>query len=373
VSSLDPGQGASPQSLVDKRAGHCRREFRELVSGIDALYLSGKVPLRSEDISELARFREDAIESHEPVLVMLGGEEFGLRPGSLNRYRFRLSHQNGEIGITTSEHLPQLRIQPRAHFLHAIGPAAAVEWFTAKCEAAFGPVVWSVSRLDLFADVQGWSFEGNDRDRFKCRARSTTLREIAGDFSGFNLGMRDTGTVMARIYDKTAEIKAKGGDQWFDIWGPRLDRDQPVIRIEFEVGRQGLAEFEITTVEEALSRAGGLWAALTQEWLTYRDRTSDATQSRWPVSDFWLFVQRAELRGNAIGLHRTRARRGAGEIRLLIPAFVGYLAGIARHFDVDTLDEALGVARAVVHEDEARRDVLFEHRLEIVRNQARFG
>lgn len=347
--------------------------LRELISGIDALYLSGRVPLDPGYLAELERRREEARESEGPVEVLLGDDPFGLKPGPLGSYRFRLSHVNGEIGITASKKLPQLRIQPRAHLLHALGPELAVEWFTSRCEAAFGPVEWSVNRLDLFADVQGWNFEGNDRDRFKCRSKNLTLREEAGRFTGFEFGKRKTGTVMARIYDKTVEIEVKGTDHWFDIWGTAFDGDLPVIRIEFELGRQGLHDFGIATVDQALCGAGGLWAALTEKWLTYRVRTGDATEARWPVSDEWVFVQGALLRGSAIGMERMGARRTAVHVRRLVPGFVGYFANIAQHFEVNTLDEALGVARAIVREDEERRDVLFEHRLEIGRNRARFG
>jgi hypothetical protein len=345
----------------------------ELASGIDALYLSGKVPLSTADLEELERHREDALEAQEPIAVRLGGEEFGLKPGPLNRYRFRLTHQYGEIGITTSEHMPQLRIQPRAQLLHGLGPTMALEWFTSRCEEAFGAVQWSANRMDVFCDVQGWEVEGNDRDRFKCKANQRILHENGTQFTGFQFGKRSTGTVSARIYDKTVQIEATGTDYWFDIWGDEFNRDLPVFRIEFEVGRQGLGEFGIMSPEEAIGSAGGLWAALTEDWLSYRDRTGDMTGSRWPVAEEWRSIQGAQLRGGALGLDRIRARRGAGKVRRLVPPFVGYMARLAQHFDVTTLDEALGVARSIIREDEDRRDVLFEHRVEILRNQDRFG
>lgn len=222
--------------------------------------------------------------------------------------------------------MPQLRVQPRAKLLHGLGPYEAVQWFTSRCEAAFGDVEWSVNRLDLFCDVQGWLIDGSDRDRFKCRGRQRALYENGGEFTGVQFGQRSTGTVSARIYDKTAEIEIKGTDYWFDVWGNEMDPELPVLQVEFEIRRRGLKQYSVTTPGEAFASCGGLWKSLSEEWLTFRDRTEDSTEARWPLSPVWRFVQGAELRGSAVGLDRIRAQQATGSVRVLVPAFVGYLA-----------------------------------------------
>ncbi|MDQ2729742.1 MAG: hypothetical protein M3Y91_18200 [Actinomycetota bacterium] len=71
----------------------------ELASGIDALYLSGRGQLR-------------------PGLTV--------RPHGWGRYRYCIDHWTARIGLTTSSHLPPVRIQPRSEYLHGIGPTKAV-------------------------------------------------------------------------------------------------------------------------------------------------------------------------------------------------------------------------------------------------------
>jgi hypothetical protein len=224
-------------------------------------------------------------------------------------------------------------------------------------------VAWSVSRLDLFCDVQGWQLDGNERDRFVCRAQRRDTHEENEELTGFEFGRRTTGTLAARIYDKTLQVATKGIDYWPAIWGPDFDPDCPVLRVEFEIGRQGLGEFGITTPSQALERAPGVWAAATEEWLTYRERTGDTTKSRWPVAAEWRTIQQAQLRGAALGLERVRAGRGAGRLRVIVPALVGYLARMAQLVGVENLDEALGALRALVLDDEQRRGVLFADRV----------
>jgi hypothetical protein len=227
--------------------------------------------------------------------------------------------------------------------------------------------------MDLFCDVQGWRLDGDERDRFKCRATHRVLDEEGGAFGSVRFGQRSTGTVLARIYDKTAEVRAKGHDYWFDVWGSKWDNDSTVLRVEFEIGRQGLADFLVDTPEEALAQAPAMWGALTEKWLTFRERSTDTTDARWLVAEEWEAVQAATIRGSAIGLERARRRQERGNIRVLLPAFVGYLASVSERCGATTLDEALGVARSLVREDEDRRDIIFEHRLEMLRNERRFG
>jgi len=363
------------QSMAVTDAGEARiaaNPLRELASGIDALYLSGRTAVAEAFLDELEARKCDAQEINGPMTVIVGGEEFGLLPYALNRYRFRLSHPFGEIGITRSEHLPQIHVEPRAEFLHGLGAAEGAQWFMEVLESEFGSIEWTVNRLDLFMDVQGWELDGDDRRNFVTQARARMLREEDDGFSGLQHGTRKAGTIHCRIYDKLRQIKAKGNDYWFGVWGDTFDPHNSVLRIEFEFARGGLRDFEVDSPADALAKAGALWAAVTGDWLTHRTPTGDGTRSRWPLSPEWEFVQKASVCGGAIGLDRVRAGKRAGSIRRKVPVFVGYLVDLATEFDATSLDGALGIARALVEEDESRRDVQFAHRLEIARAERRY-
>lgn len=339
---------------------------RELCSGVDALYLSGRCVLPSGLVELLEASRAEAVEADEAVPFPLLGDAWELEPRSFGKYRFRLRHEFGLVGVTLSEHLPTLRVQVRAELLHGVGPTDALAYFTTLGEyVASGPVDWSLSRLDLFCDVQGWTLTGDDRDRFVCRAGRRDLHEESMAMTGLEFGQRSTKTVCARIYDKTLQVQRKGLDWWPRKWGDRFDPDRQVLRVEFEFGRQGLVEYGVRTPADGLSRAPDLWAAVSSDWLTYRTPTGDGTRARWPIADEWASVQRATLRGDAIGLGRIRADRARGQLRLIVPSLVGYTARAAALTGAYDIPTALGSLRGIIEHDEQRRGVLFEQRIRI--------
>ncbi len=258
-------------------------------------------------------------------------------------------HPNGVVGVTPSEHFPALRIQPRAEFLHGLGPEAAVEWFRRVVEAECGAVLLTISRLDLHADFQGWALDWQDRERFVCRADALAMRGSGGELTGWEFGKRSSGTICARIYDKTREILVKGGDYVVDMWGDAYEPNQRVLRVEFEFNREGLKEFGINTATEAIDGAGGLWVAATADWLTYRWPTGDETRSRWPIAPEWEQVQRARIGGAAHGLERMREGQRQGELRTIAPPLVGLLASFGAIVGTtgipDTCREVAGLVR----------------------------
>lgn len=336
----------------------------ELASGVDALYLSGRAELSPSLFEVLAERKAAAQEADAPVPLELAGEEFGVEQGSFGRYRYRLVHQHGLVGVTESERLPSLRIQPRAEFLHAVGPREVLRFFEGIGEClAGGPVIWGLSRLDLFCDVQGWSLVGDDRHRFVCRGQSRVTREENGDFTGFEFGQRSSGTICARIYDKTLQVKKEGLDWWPKVWGERFDAERQVLRVEFEIGRKGLGEYLVDTPAEGLDAAPRLWASVSSDWLSYRVPNADGTKSRWPVAPEWAGVQSASLRSDAVGLDRVRAGKRQGELRKILPQLVGYLASTGAIVGTPDLASTLGAVRQLVSDDEIRRSVRFPDRI----------
>lgn len=336
----------------------------ELASGVDALYLSGRADLQPELFNAFASARSDAEAVDGPVPFRLLDDDWQLEPFSFGRYRYRLVHPFGMVGVTDSENLPALRVQPRAEFLHGAGVDTVLTYFERLGEfLAGGPVAWSLSRLDLFCDVQGWQIHGDDRHRFVCRATRRDLHEESDALTGFEFGRRSTKTMCARIYDKTLQVDKKGLDWWPRIWGERFDPLRQVLRVEVEVGRQGLVEFGVDSPTEGLANAGNIWANATEKWLSYRVPTSDDTKSRWPVAPEWQSVQNASLRHGAIGVDRIRAERRRGELRIITPALVGYLARAGALSGADDLDTTIGAVRHLVARDERQRGIPFESRI----------
>ena len=329
-----------------------RHGIRELASGIDALYLSARADLPADLVSYLELCREWASEMRQAVPCEIGGTYFGMAGHGWGKYRFCLDHPMARIGFSTSRHLPAVRVQPRAGYLHAEGPEAVVSTMRALLEPDLGDVYFSVSRVDLFADWQGWTLTLDDAHRFVCRADTRRTYEVGGMLTGFEFGSRKTKTLSARLYDKTADVAAKGSDWWLEIWGERYVSGLPVHRLEFEVGRQALVEFDLDTPPSVFATMGDLWAYATGDWLTFRSPTADATRSRWPLAPEWVSVQRATLTHRSVGIDRLRSARRSTSIAKLLPGLNGYLASLAALIGADGIDDTVGAIGQHLHDYE---------------------
>ena len=258
----------------------------------------------------------------------------------MGRYRYCLSHRYGQIGVSPSTHLPALRVQPRTEFLHGLGVREACGVLMGLLAEEVGACVFTVSRLDLYVDVQGWCPRADDRYRFICRGQTLETYEAGGELTGFSFGRRKTGTVVARIYDKTRDAERKGSDFWLDVWGNGFDPAKPVFRVEFEMARTALREYGLDTLDQVLDAVPALWVSVTSEWLTYRSPTADQTRARWPVAPEWQAVQRAKLAEGAFGIRRMYDGRIKGSVRRLMRPLNGLVAHYGALVGADDIERS---------------------------------
>jgi hypothetical protein len=338
-------------------------QLTELASGVDAFYLSGVAALPQLLVADLTAAQDEAREARTGISFPLGEFVFRVQSGGLQRYAFRLEHPHGVIGLTTSKALPAVRVQPRAAFIHAIGVQEALSWFTELLEAALGHVVWKASRLDLFMDSHGWDLEAQDRSRFLCRAGQRVTYEAEDALTGLRFGSGKSGAVLARIYDKTEEMRLKGTDWWPAKWGEQYRPGERVLRVEFQIGRPLMREVGVSTPAEVLDQLPGIWGYLTDEWLTYRDVTDDATRSRWPVAGEWQDVRNAALRDDALGLERVYAGEVAGSIRRILPGLRGYLTSAGALLGSKSLEDTMSRVGRLLADDEEHSGIAFAGRL----------
>jgi hypothetical protein len=334
-----------------------------LASGIDALYLSGRAEVPTRFLKRLEDCRAWAGEAKRLAPFELGELVFGIAPHSWGKYRFCLEHAMARIGLSTSRHLPTVRVQPRSEFLHAVGPEVAVTTLHEMLSGELRQLRFWVNRVDLFADWQGWELAVDDASRFVCRADARRTYEVAGHLTGFEFGSRSTKTFLARIYDKTADMAVKDSGWWFEVWGERYVPGTPVHRLEFEIGRQGLQEFDLNTPAQVLGAAGNLWAYAAGEWLTLRSPTDDRTKCRWPLAPEWRCVQQATVGHHAVGLERLRLARRSRSIEKLLPGLNGYLASMGALIGTEGIDDTLGAIRHHLHTYEIISHTPFNERV----------
>lgn len=333
----------------------------ELASGVDAFYLTGLCALPLTLLDDLDAARVLARETRTPTPLAFGENEFLVAGGGVNRYAYRLDHPHGMIAFTSSRSLPPVSVQPRAAFIHAVGAAEAVDWFTSLLELVLGTVSWKASRVDLFMDSHGWDLGAEDRGRFVCRGTQRVTYEDSDDLTGLRFGAGKP--VMARIYDKTLESQLKGTDWWPAKWGAAYRPGERVLRVEFQVGRELIRQVGLSGPDDVLQELPRIWAYLTEEWLTYRQESSDATRSRWPLAHEWTNVQSAGLRGDALGIDRVYGGERAGSIRKLLPQLQGYLSSAGALLGAASLSETLSRVERLLTAEEERTGILFSGRL----------
>ena len=339
-------------------------EMRELASGVDALYLSGHGYLSKGLLAQLEEERMFADRVSVPVPFELGSLTFGLAPHGWGKYRYCLDHETGRIGFTSSRRLPSVRVQPRAEFLHAVGPEETVRHFADLVRPFIEGLVLSVARLDLFVDMEGMQLCTQDRSAFVCRGDGCTTYENANTVTGFAFGSRRTQRISARLYDKTAEMALKGNDWWELVWADRHTPGAQVWRIEFEIGRAALSDLELFRPEAVLAAVPSLWAYCSGEWLTLRSPSADSNRSRWPVDPRWQAVQAASFAHGATELRFIRERKRATLLRNLMPALVGYLVAFAVVRGTSDIDDTFGELLDAVANDEVVRRMTFAERVQ---------
>jgi len=335
----------------------------ELISGVDALYLSGRASLPGELLGRLEVARETAKRADEAVPFMLGDTEFELKPYNWHKYRYCLDHPLGRVGFTLSSHLPAIRVQPRAEFIHGSGPRPVVEWYRDLLENECGVVLFSVNRLDLFADFQGWELDGDMRREFVCRAKSRLTFEEDEMLTGINFGKRETRTISARIYDKTLRAKQNGEGYLQMLWGDDYDASRSVFRVEFEMWGAALGQFGLSTPEEVLDSVGALWAYLTTSWMTHRVPGLDKTKSRWAISPQWECVGRTVIAEDRHGLNRVYLGKRRGGVAKIMPSLEGYLASFGAYAEAASLDTLLPQLRDALNQRERDTGVSFGDRV----------
>jgi hypothetical protein len=175
-------------------------------------------------------------------------------------------------------------------------------------------------------------------------------------FSGFTFGQ---GAVVARIYNKTLELKARGQTWPQAIWKD-VDVDRSVWRVEFQFRREALQAFGVDTVADALVDRQGLWEYGTSKWLSLRiGAPGDSNRWRSHITREWWTIQRAEIGSPCSPLVRVRMQAACEQ--KLVEGLGGYATALAAATGVEGDPErALSLLAPKLTEYMRRKGTTFE-------------
>lgn len=339
----------------------------ELASGVDSLYLSSRPNISEELFNQLKLQSQSARDTDEDSIPFeIGEETFQVLNHSWQKYAVCLRHEHGLIGFTNSKKLPGIRVQIYSEFIHSVGVNVALAWFTTILSLAGSAVEWTVSRIDLFMDIQGWDLAIVERSRFICRATQFGMDGEDSKFTGYRFGKRKTGTVIARIYNKTEEIKASSKDWMKLFWGSRWVPSEDVWRIEFEIHSQFLREVGLVPASQVLESIGDLWATHTNVWLTHRKEGEDSNSSRWQISEEWKFVRGCSFVSDLVPLKRIRQVKRLHHLNSIMAGLKGYVTSACAHSEAVSLSECMEFIKSCLEDYDRKSRTSF---LETLQNK----
>jgi len=321
-----------------------------LAAGIDSLYVSFKGEVDAAGLHGIEVLKARAQETGQPQVLSLTDRKALVQPSGWGSYRYWLRCGDFDVFIGRGRSLPAVYARIASEFIHEVGPLGAL----ASLKSFVGTSLLSqtdemvCSRVDVYADFQGWVPRSEDYDRFITRSRRNTshlaVHYNGRHFTGFTFG-RDA--MVARLYDKGLEIVHSGKSWMHEVWADRLEAAAPVWRLEFQLRRQILAECSLTEPENVIAQRQNLWA-YAMKWLSLREPIPGATRTRWPVAEVWSQLTRSQAGAAHSPLVRKRIREHDESV--LVRGLTGYASSLAATTGVSDLDLAMVVSRRRVRE-----------------------
>ncbi len=346
-----------------------------LASGIDTVNLAvwGAVREPVWDLLAEAQERARMNEASQLCSFPITDEAFECRPHGRRGYAYWLSSPDFELIVGRSTKFPPVLVELHSAFLHSMGVDAALD----QVERLFrndlfaGPFKNCVSRIDLHADLQGWKPRTAELGRFVGYGRhrrafedNRQVFESGSQLAGFMFG-KDA--LVARIYDKSAEIRKHGVSWLTDLWGEEFDPNLPVWRVEYQFRREVLAEHHLKTVDEVIASVQDLWHYGSVKWLTLRTPTADPRRRRWPLDPTWEEVQAVRIAPTMTGVVRRRIEQ-ASELKL-VQGIQGYATSLAAVRGDEGRDAAMKYIGSLIPDYLTERGLTFE--AEVARKRAR--
>lgn len=311
-----------------------------LRAGIDTLEVSYRGSITSGWPERLDGYKSLAQSQGYPASLKAGIFDLFMRDKAFGFWRWLLTHPEFHLRMLESARPGQPNAQIR---LSAFGLAnqspELLLFFAANALREFGSFEeLVVSRADVAVDFQGWVPTVAQIDNVVCSAAFRPIYPSIGKPETYQFGK---GAVVARLYDKTAEIDASDKRWLKEVWeinGP-YDPSQSVWRFEVQLRRQALKELGVNSSE-------GLFASVSAfldyglTWANLRVPGPDTTKTRWAEDPRWTALRAATFDGQPL----LRAATVPTLLSLdgVVSRMLTGVATLGARYDISDYDQAMG-------------------------------
>lgn len=337
--------------------------------GIDFLKVSYWLIWHDADFLEILQFMKRKLQETEDEQVAVfrsKGLDWNLQRTGTSKFSYRLkagdvtllfsrrTSQGSlpnfrlEIGSLSSQTLLLQTINDIRHWLERQGAEVQKEQ-VAEAHFAADIIGIDVKALDL----------GNE-DKWIHRCRDFNAPRQYRKPTGVYIGKGD---FMLRIYDKVTELKRSEHKQevFKELWQVKKYNEHPVTRVEFQLRRPVLKEFnhleyceQIDTVKQLFFAIRAIWKYAATEWARFMDAPIDRHnkhQGRAHCSEFWKIVQGI----NWVGLEELRREKITRhkDIVALRKQARGFYMSIAASSvrNVEDVNEIIAYSQEVIEKD----------------------
>lgn len=319
--------------------------FKALRFGIDSLYLSYSGLMSDEWDSRLTELKEQAQSEDERIRALaqikIGSHLFEVSGKGMRRFHYVLRDNCYTIQLSrgiTQSNMPLAYVQISSDYLNAAGPEAAEADLTTVIQT-FGLAMGTpnVSRADIYLDFTCDEDLSNVEPRHWVTRANLMAKyydcKQEEPFTGWSIGMG--GELGARLYNKMVEILTQSPHKayLFNLWQEAgWEVGKPVWRMEFQLNREVLKEFETNKLPKLMQQLPLAWQYLTADWLRLTTpKPSDKTRSRWPNTPLWDAITGAPLlHTDQPRLQRFRPERVPDDAHLFVHGLGGLTSFMAR-------------------------------------------
>lgn len=321
-------------------------QFKELLKGIDSLYVSYTGTLKESiavDLLEKKALAQSENEKEQALAKLTINDHcFEVKDRGMRYYSYILEDNWYHIQVSTSERklIPTLYVQISSEVLTCLGLNESLNKLREIVSKLLtGIESEKMSRTDLFIDFT------TDKNLEKVEKVSwlTRVKKIQkhweGEFTGWSIGLG--GVISARVYDKIIEIKKSHKDYLMGFWEKNgWDKKQRVWRFEFQLRREFLEQMSIDIFSDLLNKVNDTWRYCTFDWLRLTIKNKTINRTRWQTNPLWEKIQKTSfLDGSYTGVTRFIDKSRIPSDKMLYQGGMGFITAFSAKEGYDNINE----------------------------------